>query len=368
MVITELDIGGAERAFVQVALGLSQRGWRVSVVSLRDAGPLAASLRQAGISVTALECGGGAFVRAIVRLRRLLKKDRPEVVLSFLHHANLASRLAARGLGIPAVVSGVRVADRRFLVAATEWLTRCCVDHYIAVSTSVAETHAKLCGIDAAKMSTIPNGVDVETISQVTAADRMSLGLKPDDFVILCAGRLSEQKSPMDVLKAVSSLVRSHQNSARSVKLLYVGDGPLRPALESEVQRQNLSSVVTFMGWRPDLISIMKAADVLVLSSAWEGAPNVVLEAQAAGLPVVASSVDGCRELIQDGVTGRLFSHGDIATLTKLLERQFTDPAPAREMAVAALESVRNSSAWNSVVDAYNHRLRILLERPPESA
>lgn len=368
MVITELDIGGAERAFVQVALGLSQRGWRVSVVSLRDAGPLAAPLRQAGLSVTALECGGSAIVRAIVRLRRLLKKDRPEVVLSFLHHSNLASRLAARGLGIPAVVSGVRVADRRFLVAATERLTRCCVDHYIAVSPSVAETHAKLCGIDAAKMSTIPNGVDVETISQVTAADRMSLGLKPDDFVILCAGRLSEQKSPMDVLKAVSSLVRSHQNSARSVKLLYVGDGPLRPALKSEVQRQNLSSVVTLTGWRPDLTAIMKAADVLVLASAWEGAPNVILEAQAAGLPVVASSVDGCRELIEEGVTGQLFSHGDVVKLTELLEQHLKDSGSARIRAEAAQESVRTSSAWNSVVDAYNHRLRTLLDRAQETA
>jgi len=171
-----------------------------------------------------------------------------------------------------------------------------------------------------------------------------------------------------DVLKAVSSLVRSHPNSARSVKLLYVGDGPLRPALESEVQRQNLSSVVTLTGWRPDLTAIMKAADVLVLASAWEGAPNVILEAQAAGLPVVASSVDGCRELIEEGVTGQLFSHGDVVKLTELLEQHLKDSGSARIRAEAGQESVRTSSTWNSVVDAYNHRLRTLLDRAQETA
>lgn len=360
MVITELDIGGAERAFVQVAKGLSDRGWKVDAVSLRDAGPLAGPLKDAAIPVTALGCGGFADLRAITRLRRHLKTRRPNVVLSFLHQANIVSRLAAKGMGVSAVVSGVRVADRRRSVAITEQLTRCCVTHYIAVSHSVAQAHSALCRIPKQQIAAIPNGVDVEEINNIPAADRNSLGLSASDFVVLCAGRLTEQKSPLDVLNAVMR-VKQQSADGNKVRLLFVGDGPLRGMLESEITRHHLQSMVTLCGWRPDLTSIMKASNVLVLASRWEGAPNVILEAQAAGLPVIAADVDGCRDLVQDGMTGRLFAAGDVAQLTKMLIEQVSDSSNALQMAQSAVDWVRNNATWNSVVDNYNALLRNLV-------
>jgi len=360
MVITELDIGGAERAFVQVAKGLSDRGWKVDTVSLRDAGPLARALNDAAIPVTALGCGGFADLRAIFRLRRYLKTRRPNVVLSFLHQANIVSRLAAKGLGVSAVVSGVRVADRRRSVAITERMTRCCVTHYVAVSHSVAEAHSALCRIPKEQITAIPNGVDVEEISNIPAADRNSLGLSASDFVVLCAGRLTEQKAPLDVLNAVVQF-REQGADVNKVRLLFVGDGPLRGMLESEIARHHLQSTVTLCGWRADLTSIMKASNVLILASRWEGAPNVILEAQAAKLPVIASAVDGCRDLVQDGVTGRLFAAGDVAQLAKMLTEQISDSSSALQRAQSAVDWIRNHATWNSVVDRYNQLLRNLV-------
>ncbi|MFO0977076.1 MAG: glycosyltransferase [Planctomycetaceae bacterium] len=367
MVITELDVGGAERAFVEVAKGLRERGWAVDVVSLRDAGPLAKPLQDAGIPVTPLHCGGFADVRAIFRLRRHLRKQRPAVVLSFLHQANIVSRLAAWRLGVKAVVSGVRVADRRTSVVLTERVTRCCVDHFVAVSRSVAEAHAALCHIPSKQMTAIPNGVDVEGISQVPAADRRGFGLSDSDFVILCAGRLTEQKSPMDVLNAITQLKANGQEGSR-IRLLFVGDGPLRARLESEIAARQLESCVTLCGWRPDVVSIMKASSVLVLASRWEGAPNVILEAQAAGLPVIAADVDGCRDLIQDGVTGRLFPSGDVARLAEILQEHVLDSSHGQRMIQAARNWVQQNATWNSAVDRYNDLLRNLLTgKSPEA-
>ncbi len=367
MVITELDIGGAERAFVEVAKGLSGRGWNVNAVSLRDAGPLAKPLQETGIPVTPLHCGGFADVRAILRLRRHLKQQRPEVVLSFLHQANIVSRLAAKGLGIKAVVSGVRVADRRNSVIVTERLTRCCVHHYVSVSRSVAEAHAALCRIPSNRMTTIPNGVDFEGISRTPAAERSSLGLSDSDFVILCAGRLTEQKSPMDVLNAFTRL-KATEPRGSNARLVFVGDGPLRARLESEIASRQFESCVTLCGWRPDVVSIMKASSLLVLASRWEGAPNVILEAQAAGLPVIASDVDGCRDLIQDGVTGRLFPSGDVARLAEILQEHDLDSANAQRMMQSARNWVQQNATWNSVVERYNQLLRNLLAEKPSEA
>ena len=124
MAITELDVGGAERAFVQIAIGLKSRGWDVNVISLRDAGPLAETLRQAGIQVDALHCGGPADFRAIGRMKHALQKNLPAVLLTFLHQANMVGRIAAKRANVKNVICGVRVADRRWSVRIPEMLTK----------------------------------------------------------------------------------------------------------------------------------------------------------------------------------------------------------------------------------------------------
>ena len=368
MAITELDVGGAERAFVQIAIGLKTRGWDINVISLRDAGPLAEPLRRAGISVEALQCGGPADIRAIGRMKHSLLKNPPAVLLTFLHQANIVGRLAAKSAGVKTVVCGVRVADRRWSVRIPEALTKQRVTHYVAVSKSVAKIHCDICRIAPHSMTAIYNGVDFQAIDTAVPFPRCEINCSDDDQVILCVGRLSHQKSPLDVVEAFKTLSALDPIGHQHRKLVFVGDGPLKPALQTLIQKQQLQEHVYLLGWRSDVASVMKSSTVLVLASKWEGLPNVILESQAAGLPVVASAVDGCREVIEDGATGLLFPAGDTDALASVLRELLgssNGPNAAAEqlrsrLSSSAREFVESRFSWEKCVAEYDKLLRNL--------
>jgi glycosyltransferase involved in cell wall biosynthesis len=361
MVITELDVGGAEKAFVRVAIGLQNLGWDVRVVSLRDTGPLATLLEAANIEVSALQAGGLLDVRAIWRLRRELLRRPADVLLTFLHQANLVGRIAGRLTGVRRIVCGIRVADRRLVVSLPERLTKGMVDRYVAVSQSVGGLHRNICQIDADRMITIPNGVDLEAIDAAVPATRSEMGCGPDDQIILCVGRLSRQKAPLDALEAFHLMISSFPELKLRARLLFIGEGELRPELQRRVDELGLHHSVQLPGWRPDVWRLMKSANVLVLASHWEGLPNVILEAQAAGLPVVATAVDGSQELIRDQLTGRLVPRGDVKALANALGEILQNTAAASQMSRNARNHVAEHHQWSTCIDKYDELLNTFL-------
>lgn len=367
MAITELDVGGAERAFVRIATGLKSLGWVVRVISLRDAGPLAESLRQAGIPVEALQCGGPLDFRAIHRMKLALLKNPPSVLLTFLHQANIVGRLAAKRAGIRPVVCGVRVADRRWAVRIPEWLTKQHVARYVAVSRSVAQVHRDVCGIASEEIETIYNGVDLKKIESAVAVPRSEFQSNDNDQVILSVGRLSLQKAPLDVVEAFAELRRLDPIGHAHRKLVFVGDGPLQSAVEKLIREKRLTDSVQLLGWRSDVASIMKAATVLVLASKWEGLPNVILEAQAAGLPVLAAAVDGCHDAVEDGQTGRLFPSGDTRRFAHVLHELLVSDHVSIDAKCAVLGRLSSNArafaarfSWEKCVAEYDALLRKL--------
>ncbi|MCA9008333.1 MAG: glycosyltransferase [Planctomycetaceae bacterium] len=378
MVITELDVGGAERAFVRIAIGLKSLGWNVRVISLWDAGQMADPLRQAGIAVEALGCHGAYDIRAVGRLQRALQANPPAALLTFLHQANIAGRIAAKRVGIRTVVCGVRVADRRLSVRWPELLTKKYVTHYVAVSHAVAKAHQELCHIDPRHFSVIYNGVDHEEIEAAPVTPRHELNCTDDDQVILCVGRLSPQKAPLDVVEAIDELRKLAPESYARRKLVFVGSGPLLSALRTLIADRKLENHVHLIGWRADVVSVMKSATLLVLASRWEGLPNVILEAQTAGLPVVAAAVDGCREVIEDGQTGRLFPPGNKQRLAEILqelleEKRLLNHAAPKSLEALAIKGRAFASrfSWEKCIAEYDVLLRNLqsaesdASRPP---
>ena len=357
MVITELDVGGAEKAFVRIAIGLKNRGWQVSVISLRNAGPLATLLEAEDIEVTALQAGGLFDIRAVVRLRRELLRKPADVLLSFLHQANLVARIAGRLAGVRRIVCGVRVADRRLVVTLPERITKGLVDRYVAVSQSVGELHRKLCHIDATRIEAIPNGVDIDAIDAAVPAIRSEMGCAPDDRVVLCVGRLSAQKAPLDALEAFRAMREQFPELKPTAKLLYIGEGELRADVQRRVDELGLQDSVHLPGWRPDVWRLMKSANALLLASHWEGLPNVILEAQAAELPVVATAVDGSRELIQDQLTGRLVPRGDTTAMANALGKILMNDAAAAELASNARRQVAEHYRWDVCVQQFDRAL-----------
>jgi glycosyltransferase involved in cell wall biosynthesis len=352
--ITELDVGGAEQALVEIATALAAGSWLVNVVSVRDRGPLAERLEAAGITVTALNCHGLSDIRAIFRMSRVLKDVRPDVLLTFLYQANLVGRIAARLVGVRRVVSGIRVADRRWIVTIPERLTRKLVSQYVAVSQCVADTHCRQCRIPPNKMSVIRNGVDLQRFRDAAPADRSAMGAGKNDFVILFVGRLRPQKAPQDPLEAFHSLPGSLRNHA---KLVYIGDGPLQPVLEERVHQLGLTSSVKLLGRRPDVESIMKASSVLVLPSRWEGLPNVLLEAMASGLQIIAADVDGVGEIISQPELGSLYPTGQINRLSELIQQASRETPEQRVSRIEMQRSHLLQFTWPSVTAEYDRLL-----------
>ncbi|MFH5805613.1 glycosyltransferase [Alienimonas sp. DA493] len=353
-VITELDPGGAEQAFLRVVLGLSQRGWAPHVFALRG-GRLRESFVSCGVPVTLLDSLPGVDPRP---LRRYLREERPPAALSFLFHANLLTRLVAGSAGRPAVVCGVRVAERRRNGhrLLDRWTARL-VDRWVCVGESVrrfcvASPLAGGGGLPAERVVTIPNGVDADCWADAAPADRAALRLPPHGPVALFAGRLDVQKDPDTLLEAFARLDR------RDVHLLIAGDGPLAERVRLWAATHPAGERVRLLGRREDLPALMRLADVFLLPSRWEGTPNVLLEAAAAGTPIVATAVDGTAEVFTHEQTARLTPVGDAAALADEWRWALDHPADAAAMAERAQGLVLQNHRWEAVVAAYDALLR----------
>lgn len=298
--ITELDPGGAEQALVELAIRLDRTKFDPVVYCLgkRPASnpiSLANRLEAAGIEV---HCFGARrwhqLPRLASRLVQQMRQDRPELVQTFLFHANVLGAWAARRAAVPHVLTGMRVAERRatWHVWLARWGDRY-VDRHVCVSGSVRDFSRDVGRLPGEKLLVIPNAVDVDRYASAVPLEHSTLGLAPDAKLIACIGRLDRQKG-IDWLLEV---MRAVEHRDPKCHLLLVGGGPERESLERQARRLQLARVY-FLGYRRDVPDILAASDLMVLPSRWEGMPNVVLEAMAAGRAVVANDVEGVRELL----------------------------------------------------------------------
>ena len=299
LVITGLEPGGAERALTQLALRLDRSLFAPTVISLRPRptglqAELVELLEAANIYVEFLNARSKwQFPFAVGKLSRRLKTLQPALMQSFLFHANVVAALAGKLQGIP-VVAGVRVADpSRARQRAERWLAPW-IKRFVCVSRSVAEFCAQSGKWPAEKLVVIPNGVDVERFRNAAVADPAALGLKTDRRFLISVGRLDRQKG-FDWLFPQLPRIFAAQPE---YDLLLVGEGPERARLQAQATALGIQTRVHFLGWQANVPRLLKLADFLLLPSRWEGMPNVLLEAMAAGLPVVTTEVEGAAEIL----------------------------------------------------------------------
>ena len=351
MVITDLDVGGAERAMVALATGLDRRRWLPNVIALDGEAALAEPLRSSGIGVECLGVDRRRPGRAVRSLAGALRRARPRLVQSFLFHANVAARLAAPLAGRPWVVGGLRVAERQRRWHPTlDRLTSGLATGSVCVSEGVARFSRDVGRLDPDRLVVIPNGVDPTPFDLARAADRASFGVPPGAFLTLYVGRLDPQKGLGYLLDAASKVAEVRPDW----HLALVGDGPERQALRSRSGSDpNLGGRVHWLGRRDDVPALLKGADVLVLPSLWEGMPNVVLEAMASRLAVVGTAVEGTEELVIPGQTGWLVPPGDAGALADALLEAAANPSRLRRFGEAARDRVEASFTPGRVVEAY---------------
>lgn len=357
--ITELDRGGAEKAFTELVLGLDRQAWNARVYCLGPRGYFAEILEANGIPVT---CFGGRSVASVPsvlwRLTRSLRQFRPALLQTFLFHGNLVGRVAGCLAGVPVIVSGIRVAEHssRWHGRLDRWTSRL-VTHNVCVSRGVADFSVHATGLQREKISVIPNGVDYDLYAKAVPVDLTQFGLNLHAPVVITVGRLSEQKGVRFLLLAAATVLQTRPEC----QFLIVGDGPLRRSLEDFANSLAIASSVHFVGARGDVPGLLKASQLFVLSSLWEGMPNALLEAMASGLPVIATSVEGSRELIRDHESGILVPTQNPDALATAILQMLNHSSFASQSACAAQAIVRERFTNRSATAAYEQLYRRLI-------
>lgn len=362
---TSMGMGGADKQLLSAAQEMRSRGHEVLIVSLTPLGPMGLEARSAGIPTESLRLRRGfPDPRGLIRLVRLVRAWKPDVLHSHMVHANLLARALRLFVPVPALVSTIHnIYEGGRLRMAAYRLTNGLVDHMTIVSEAAADRFVTEGIVPRSLLTVVPNGVDPGLFRTVPAeareSIRRSVGLE-SEFVWLAVGRFEIAKDYPNMLRG---FVQVRERDPRAV-LLLVGRGSLQPETEALVQALGLGSGVRFLGVRPDIPEIMSAADGYVMSSAWEGMPMVLLEAAAAGLPIVATTVGGNHEVVSDEESGFLVPPGDPDALSSAMLRLMgLSEAQRRSMGEQGRERVRTHYGLSRVVDRWEGLYHQVLAR-----
>ena len=336
LVITELFVGGAERCLVELAIGLRNRGDTVRVASIGTLptgkqAALVQRLREHGISVESANCDSAIQALSAYRwLRTWFRSGQPDVVQTMLFHANVVGTFAARAVGVPVCIGGIRVAQMHGARLLIEKQAIRRMDAVVCVSRSVERFAHKVFGHSIPPTHVIGNAIDIAAIDHVLPIDWTAFGWPKDAQVLLFVGRLHHQKGLDLLVEAIEPLLVDSGDSP-AMRCLVVGDGPQRDTLQRVAKRLGPARF-QLPGWRADSLALIKGCRLLVLPSRYEGMPNVILEAMAAGKPVAATAVEGVEELLGEVADGQTCAPEDPAALRELIQRLWQAPDAAQEL------------------------------------
>jgi glycosyltransferase involved in cell wall biosynthesis len=362
LLIGQLGLGGTEKQVVLLADGLRARGIDTTVLVMFEGGPREEVLRAAGVPVVHLGfCHTNARLRnipvniaAFTRLVGHLRRIRPDILHAFLFHSYVTAAPAARLARVKVLVAGRRSLgdfkqDRRVLLAMERVATGL-TDLLVANAESVAEDTRLRENVRPDKLTVVYNGLPDTAFDAATPAV-----LATEHPVVLCVANLKPYKGHRHLLEAVARL----RDQDLPCTLALVGDGPERRALEDQARRLRID--VRFLGTRTDIESLLARSYVAVLPSLHEGMSNAVMEAMAAGRPVVATDVGGTGELLRG--RGVLVPPSDPEALAGGLGRVLGDPAFAACLGERASAWSRTHLQVDAMVDRHVRIYRELLER-----
>ena len=371
-VIGELGKGGAEYQLHELLRHLDRARFVPRVFVLAPGGWWANPIRGLEVPVVELARRGGAAVSRLLRLRRERRAFAPHRLHTILWSANCYGRLAALGLGIPGRIAAERNVIRRprwqvLVERALDQVT----DVHLVNCQAVADMLVGRAHLARAKMQVVPNGIDLAPLAPFAldrGAAREAAGLDRGRRLVVQVGRLAPQKDHPTFLRAAAMVARQMPE----VDFLVVGAGEERAALEGLGRDLGLGARVRFTGERDDVPALLGGADVLTLTSTYEGFPNVVLEAMAMGAVAVVTDVGGCRELVLPEETGLVVPVQDPAAMATGVLRVLRDPALARRLALAARRRVESEFTVEVMarrtVEVYAALLRHRIERQAAEA
>ncbi len=304
--IEGLSFGGAETKLLELISQMDRNRFNTVVCSLGMGDRIKNKFDDLNVKFVNLKRRGRIDPKIIWEVAKLIRNEKIDVVMTTLFYADVVGALAR-------AISPAKAVFSWETISAPEWLLRhrlltyrfamhfC--DKVVSVSNATADWLVKKRGLPPNKVMVIPYGVDLK-LYQVGRNPELKakLGIPVESPVVGVVARLHPQKGHCYLIEAARAIVAAHP----AVRFVFVGDGELRPQLQRQVRDHGLAQHFHFLGFREDVKDLLQTFDIFVLPSLYEGLPNVVLEAMATGLPVVATAVDGTTELIVDSETGFL--------------------------------------------------------------
>jgi glycosyltransferase involved in cell wall biosynthesis len=354
LIYYEPQPSGQTTHVLSLAKGLDHERHEVIVVLPQCLSSRTSAFEQTGAQVVSLPLRKGLWpfhtMQAVIQL---IREKNFDIVHVHSQEAGLVARPLAWIAGAPVVLYTPQTVDIR----RTRWYSAYtqverALAHITDVIISVAEAdHKRMIqwGIPVHKTVTIPNGIDLQSFTGPVDREELctSLGISSESPLVIQMGRLREQKDPLSFVEGAARVLQK----APGTQFVLLGDGPLRSAVEERIQSRGLVESVLLTGWRNDARELLAAADIVTLTSRWEGIHYELLEAMAWSRPVVATAVNGCPEVVHEGQTGYLVSPGDVFGWADRVLYLLANHAAATAMGQRGRERVEEHFALQKMVN-----------------
>lgn len=343
-IIATLDRAGAEGQLAALLTRLDRERFEPNLTVLTRGGPHEEELTAAGIPYEILGKRSKLDPALVFRVAARLRRFRPQILHTWMFTANAFGRAAAILSRVPIRVTSERAVDtwKTWPYHFTDRLLAPWTTCTVANANSVREFVNEKSRLPLQRIRVIPNGVDYKRFEP----RRHERG---EEVVFCSIGRLTLQKRMDLIIRAIGKL----RDRGANCRLNIVGQGPLKEELQALIDELQLAGAVELCGVFEDVREILNASDVFVLSSDWEGMPNVVLEAMASGLPVVATAVDGSTELVATDQTGLLVPAGDIDALATSMQRLAESAEMREQFGKAGRQRTETEYSMERMVERY---------------
>jgi sugar transferase (PEP-CTERM/EpsH1 system associated) len=360
-IIHRLAVGGLENGLVNLVNSIPADRYRHVIISLTDATDFRDRIHRANVPVIALHKTPGRGVGIHLRLWRLLRGLRPDIVhtrnLPTLEHA-----VTAAAAGVPARVHGEHGRDVYDLDGTNvkynvlRRVVKPFIHHYIAVSRELEEWLIRTVGAKSDCVTRICNGVDADQF-RPRCGPRRAIGpsgfLPPGTLVIGSVGRMEPVKDPLTLVRAFIHILVNQPDARKRVRLVMIGTGSLYDDARELLHAAGADTLAWLPGERDDISDLMRFFDVFVLPSLREGISNTILEAMASGLPIVATSVGGNPELVEEGQTGMLVPTRDPGALAGAINRYTLEPTLRKSHGQSGRRKAETAYSMTAMIDRY---------------
>lgn len=350
--ITGLDIGGTENQLLKILPRL-QNDFDNRVCTLLGDGPIGKKLREADIKTYHLNLSLRNILRSIIEFRKIIKEFQPDILVTYLIHSDLFGRIFGRLFGVKKIIC-----SQRGSLMQWEWLrffdkiTKFLVTKYIVQTEIAKKKLLKKLNLSKEKIKVIPNAINLDEYNfEINKKKKEAeLGIKPDNINIVCVSKLRKGKGHVFLLTAFEKTYEIYNN----INLLIVGGGELKNTLLKQLVNYNSINNIYFLGERDDIKEILKISDIFVLATEAEGMSNAILEAMAAGLPVITTDIIENRELIKDNQTGIMIPVNKSDEIAKSLQQLINNPELARRIGNSAKKELFLNYDINKISNKLN--------------